>query len=393
MPGATVPGGTPFGVELDSDRLDGGLAGRFHLSGATALTIRSSATQSWQDRVYGSDAEHVRRGIASAEVAVAGAAGAHDWVAGTAFRESWLRTSQRRDLEYTYGTPAIFVQDLWTPSPAWALSGSARLDRHSRVGTFLSPRLSLLVHPAEDWTLRASAGTGFSPPTPFLERTDETGLARVRPVADSVSAERIRSGSLGVSRTEGALEVNVALFGAIVDDPLALRADRGGLPDLEIVNAAESTRTWGAEALVRYVEGPLQLIVSESYLRGTEFDVRTGRRRAVSLNPRHEVGVDGIWEDESWGRVGLEFTYVGHQALDEDPYRSSSPDYLLANFLGEVRIGAERVFVTLENLGNVRQTHWDPFLLPSTDVYGRWTTDEWAPLEGRTLSVGARLEI
>lgn len=393
MPGAMVASGSPFAVELGSDRLDGGLAGSFRLSDSTSLTVHSSMTQSWLDRVYGREETHVRRGVAAVELAIAGTEGRHDWLAGAAMRESWLHTTDRPDLDYTYGTPSLFVQDLWTPSPALAVAGSARLDRHSRSGTFLSPRLSLLVHPAEDWTLRASAGLGFSPPTPFLERTEETGIGRVRPLSDSVSAERVRSGSLGMSRLEGPIEVNVSLFGAVVDDPLALRVDTGDPPDLEIVNAAESTRTWGAEALVRYVEGPLQLIVSESYLRGTEFDVATGTRRSVSLNPRHEVGVDGIWEDESWGRVGLEFTYVGHQAVEDDPYRTSSPAYLLANFLGEIRIGAERVFVTLENLGNVRQTHWDPFLVPSEDPYGRWTTDEWAPLEGRTLSVGARLEI
>jgi iron complex outermembrane receptor protein len=43
-----------------------------------------------------------------------------------------------------------------------------------------------------------------------------------------------------------------------------------------------------------------------------------------------------------------------------------------------------------ENLTDVRQTHFDPLLLPSQDPTGRRTTPEWAPLEGRMLNAGVR---
>ena len=54
-------------------------------------------------------------------------------------------------------------------------------------------------------------------------------------------------------------------------------------------------------------------------------------------------------------------------------------------------MGPVRLFVNLENLGNVRQTHWDPLLRPSRAVDGRWTVDAWAPLDGRVLNGGIRL--
>jgi len=39
----------------------------------------------------------------------------------------------------------------------------------------------------------------------------------------------------------------------------------------------------------------------------------------------------------------------------------------------------------------VRQTRYDPLLLPTPGEGGRWTTDQWAPLEGRLVSLGVRI--
>jgi hypothetical protein len=45
-----------------------------------------------------------------------------------------------------------------------------------------------------------------------------------------------------------------------------------------------------------------------------------------------------------------------------------------------------------ENLLDARQTRFDPLVLPARAPEGRWTTDAWAPLEGRTFNAGVRLE-
>jgi outer membrane receptor for ferrienterochelin and colicins len=39
----------------------------------------------------------------------------------------------------------------------------------------------------------------------------------------------------------------------------------------------------------------------------------------------------------------------------------------------------------------VRQTKHDPLVLPARAPDGRWTTDAWAPLEGRVVNGGVRL--
>jgi iron complex outermembrane receptor protein len=100
-------------------------------------------------------------------------------------------------------------------------------------------------------------------------------------------------------------------------------------------------------------------------------------------------------EEEGKSRIGLELYYTGTQALEDNPYRTESRPYLIVGLLGEhafeTRVGLARVFVNLENLTNVRQTRFDPLLLPVRGRGGRWATDAWTELTGFTMNAGVRL--
>jgi iron complex outermembrane receptor protein len=98
-----------------------------------------------------------------------------------------------------------------------------------------------------------------------------------------------------------------------------------------------------------------------------------------------------MWEREGVGRIGAEVYYTGTQQLEEDPYRSGSEPYVVVGLLAERQWGRVRLFVNGENLGGVRQTHWDPLIRPTRAPDGRWTVDAWAPLEGRTINGGVRV--
>jgi iron complex outermembrane receptor protein len=58
----------------------------------------------------------------------------------------------------------------------------------------------------------------------------------------------------------------------------------------------------------------------------------------------------------------------------------------------ERRVGRLRLFINLENLTDSRQQRWDPVLRPARDVDGRWTVDAWAPLDGRVINGGVRVQ-
>ena len=57
-----------------------------------------------------------------------------------------------------------FAQHEWLPSRRVELNASARFDAHSDYAARLTPRLSVLVRPAEAVRLRASVGSGFKAP-------------------------------------------------------------------------------------------------------------------------------------------------------------------------------------------------------------------------------------
>jgi iron complex outermembrane receptor protein len=128
-------------------------------------------------------------------------------------------------------------------------------------------------------------------------------------------------------------------------------------------------------------------------MRSTELDPETGVRRDVPLTPSHTAGVVAAWEQEGRGRMGVEFYFTGRQQIDENPYRTSSRPYAIAGFLVERRLGPVRIFVNAENIFDTRQTRHDPLMLPARSPQGRWITDVWAPLEGRSFNAGVRIQM
>jgi iron complex outermembrane receptor protein len=91
--------------------------------------------------------------------------------------------------------------------------------------------------------------------------------------------------------------------------------------------------------------------------------------------------------------VGVEVYFTGRQELDDNPYRTESEPDVVLGLLAERRIGRARVFVNAENLADARQTRWQPLVLPGRSAELRWTTDAWAPLEGRVINAGVRLDL
>ena len=309
------------------------------------------------------------------------------------------------------------MQDEWTLTPALIVSASARLDAHSEYGTSLSPRLSALLR-LDPWTVRASAGNGVFAPTPFTEETEAVGLSRTAPLR-GVLRERVRSASVDLGRKLGQLEVNATLFAASIEDAVAaVPADArtllrgtpiagGGI--YALVNQTDPSRSWGGELSARYHRERLHLTGTYAYTRATEnafeclrrpaveaeleFPCRELSRREVPRTPLHTAGATAAWEHESRGRAGVDLHYVGRQELEDDPYRTVSRGYVVLDLFVERRVGGLRIFLSGENLLDARQTRWSPVLRGDRSPQGRWTTDVWAPLEGRVFNAGVRFSL
>lgn len=434
-----LPDGTTFAEDLRLRRGDLGALARWAFTDSTTpatlrmlrgaiVTMRGSAVEQQHGHRFGAVHENDRHRTWFGEASIAVPRGRATYVAGAAFQQDAYRNDEVCRWNYTFNTPAVFVQVDVDPTAWLSLSSSARVDAHSVYGTFVNPRLSALLRPVAEgalagWTARVSGGTGMYAPTPLVEEVEAVGLTPVVPTAGGVSAfavERARSGSIDVGGpldvSLGRMEVNATVFASHMTNPLQARAANGfttsGASRLALANAPAPTRTWGTELLARLVrslgagqdgdEAPaLRVTATYAYLRATECDpdringIRCSRRE-VPLTPRHAATFVASLEQEGKSRLGLEVYYTGRQSLERDvnPYRSQSRPYVLVGVLGEravqTRAGVARLFVNLENLTNVRQTRVDPLLLPSRGRGGRWSTDAWTELVGFTVNGGVR---
>ncbi|HEV7607840.1 MAG TPA: TonB-dependent receptor [Steroidobacteraceae bacterium] len=390
MPGRTLADGTTFRDALNSRRFDGGLVTQQKLAGDRELSTRWSATGLTRDRTFGAQQVHDAQTSANAEGTLSGTDQGHQWLLGLALQLDRLESEDAPTAGHSYFVPALFVQDEYTPVESVTLAASARVDVHSDFGTFVSPRLSILFRPQEEWSVRASFGTGFAAPTAVMDETEATSLATLLPL-HNLHAERALSSSLDVKWRDEGWEINGSVFASEIRDPLTVRSS--SLPDrLELFNAGGPRRAVGAELLLHYVTGALQVIGSSTYLDVTEAAEEGGRQRADRV-PRVSAELAGILEDEDRGRVGIEISYTGRQQLLGNPYRDEGRSYVEINALAEMKFGSVAVFFNAVDLSDVRQTHFDPLLRPTPAVDGERIVDVWAPLAGRTFNLGIRMEL
>ena len=387
MLGRVLPDGSPFAEVLHTRRFDGGTVAYWKLNEAVTLNSRLSMTSADLDRTFGQQRTPSTQTTIFSEQTFNGEAGNHRWALGVAFQHDALRVAAVSGVGYTYNVPGVFAQDEISPVAWVKLATAARVDSNNRYGTFASPRLSALFRQAgSPWSLRASAGGGFAAPTPFVDEIDSTGLGVLTPLR-GLHAERAVTESLDGKWAAGAWDINVSAFNSEIHHPLEARP----VPPekIELVNVPGTRRAPGAEVLIHYVVGPLQMIGSWSYINATQVGP-DGAREPAPLVPRHSAELGGILESEARGRIGLEANYIGSQGLDDDPYRTLSRPYILINALAEIRFSRFSIFLNAVNLTGTRQTHFDPLIRPAPGWGGNPITDVWAPLDGRTFNIGVR---
>lgn len=388
MPGRVLPAGTAFAEHLRTERYDAGVTGRWNLGDGRALTGRYSVTRTDAWRRFGTSTARSSVTTGLVEQVLQSDAGTHRWQAGVAADWNRLDADPVPGLSHSELTPAAFVQDVWTPVRALTVGSYLRVDASARHGTFVSPRLSVLVRASGDWTLRLSASGGFALPTPFLDAVESTWLGALAPVRD-LHAERSRSAAVDVQWTHGGLQASASAFATEVRGLLDVRTLADGR--LDIYNRSDRWRAPGIEFLAGYVAAPLHVIASWSAIDATVGGAGTARAPADRV-PRSAASVGIILEDERRGRIGVEAEYTGPQAVDADPWRTRAPGYVQVNALAEWRLGDAAVYVNALNLTDARQTRWDPLLRPRPGPGGDPITGAWGPLDGRTFGIGVRGE-
>ncbi len=374
---------------VDTLRVDAGLAARRPVS--TGVFVGKAAfVRLDHDHRYNTETFSDAHDALMLEGSYLWSRGRHTLVAGGGL--DWQRyDGSRDDLNYSWVTPAVFVQDDVDVGDRMRMSLSARVDRHPEFGWLWSPRASVRWA-LDPWDVRVSAGRGAFAPTPFIDEVEEIGVHQVthNRIDRAETAETV---SVDVSREVGPVSVSLTGFGAAIHHPVRLSAvvDRGLRVAVFNEDRADSAiRILGAEAFARVRSGPWVATATHVWLRATELS-EAGAREDVAYTPRRTFSLVAAWEQHGTARVGLEVYYTGRQALEENPYRTESAPYTIVGLLAERRFGRVRAFINLENLTDVRQSDYDPLLLPSATFLGKRAVSAWAPLEGRTINAGVRI--
>jgi iron complex outermembrane receptor protein len=388
-------GGGDLRQHADTRHGDAGASAHWPMGSAGVLVLRGAWSGDWQalrqfDPTLGATPLHDDHQTGFAEATYLHSHRALEWLVGSAFELDDYGNRDLRGLDFRYGTPAALGQLTWTAASWLSASASTRVDAHNIYGTRVSPRLSVLAHRAHTLEARISAGAGFHAPTPFTEESEALPLTRLRPTT-GLAAERAKTLSLDLTARRSALEVNATGFASRLERPVLLEEP----PDSAfayLVNAPGPTRSYGFETYAFYDKEPLTVTANYSYLHSTEHEPGTAAESETPLTPRHSAGLDiSLEDDETNSRIGLEVFYTGTQSLEHDPYRTSSVPFATIGILGARGLGRALFYVNAENLADVRQTHYEPMLLPGPSAVGRLTVDAWAPQEGRTVNAGVRL--
>jgi outer membrane receptor for ferrienterochelin and colicins len=379
----------PFREGLTSRRADVGATAGIPLRNAGNLALRFAASASSRERRFGSgpvENDRTSTGFLELTRSIAGAQGAT--VLGAALQLDDFENDLNASYDHGWLTPSIFVTSERAFGPV-TVSASIRGDAHPDAGFQLTERVAALVRPAEGWTVRASAGTGFSAPTATTEETEAIGFRALREGAE-LKRERSLGAMLDIGGELAGAEILVTAYGSAIADAIQLVDAGDGSGEGILRNADEQTRIGGVEgaAVWRFSGG--KFLATYGYMRGTRPDVASGTREPIPLLTRHRLGGDLMLERPGKYRVGIEGIWHGVQSLDDNPFRSRSKPYLYVMAIAMRQFGRLEVVVNFENLLNVRQTDTDPLVRPSPTTGGRRTTDVWAPLEGFMANAALR---
>ena len=384
-----APDGRPFAEGLTGRRADIGSTMRLPLPDSSVLAARFALSTNGRDRVFGpGPVEQDRISTGFLELTRNTLSARAATVLGAAVQLDAYHNALNASYDHDWITPSLFVtseRDIG----ALTLSASLRGDLHQEAGLQVTGRLAALVRPAARWSVRLSGGNGFAPPSAVTEETEAIGLRAVRPGA-ALDAEQSVGATLDVNGTIGAVELLLTGYGSAIDGAIQLAEAGDSTNDGILRNAAGATRMGGLEAAAIWRFRGGKLLLTYGFGRGSRTDAMTGVREPMPLVPRHRLGADLMLERPGVYRAGIEGVWYGIQPLDDNPYRTQSKPYLYMMAIAVRQFGPWEVAANFENLLNVRQTKFDPLVLPAPAAGGRWTTDVWAPLEGFMANVALR---
>lgn len=395
-PNSAIGKPAPYLEENQSRKYYGTGNVEWNTNETSQFSANSAAMQFSRNAHYGATKFDGLQTVLYADAQYAFSIADHSLLFGAAYYSDRFTDKTNRlaePLDYFYSVPGFFVQDEWAVAEGWKILAGVRADAQNVYGLFVTPRASLFFKPSENITLRLGGGGGFKAPTPFVEEAEEIGYKDIRSF-HSLLAERAQSFSCDANWKavlgDFGLTMNAALFYTALQNALVVNEDSIEQKIITLENSTGQTITRGAELLAQLSYEDFKLSFGYSYTFATQN--HRGSEYELELNPRHNLGIVFMFEDDEDGwKGGIESYYIGKQKVERNPFRTTSPSYWILGALIEKNFGKFRIYLNSENLLDIKQTDYDPAFIGDPFVSGKFEMlHVYAPLEGRTINGGIR---
>lgn len=311
------------------------------------------------------------------------------WIAGVnlltdKFTEGNTNDHPARDYENV--TLGAFAQNTWNMSRYAALESGLRTDYNTDYGTFVLPRVSLLLKASQKLSGRIGGGMGYALPTIFTEQAEALTFQNILPIRqETVKAETSLGGNFDINyetllTDELSFSINQMFYYTRLNDALIL-TEEGGSGLRSFRNADGPVVSQGFETNVKLGWHDLKLFLQYAYIDARLRYKEVNQRKP--LTPRHNAGAVLMFEQHGKWRIGLEAYYTGQQFLsDYTPTRN----YWIMGLMGLREVGRWSVFLNFENFVDSRLSRFQEIVSPPHANPG--FAEVWAPTDGFVMNGG-----
>ncbi|HTK82793.1 MAG TPA: TonB-dependent receptor [Bacteroidota bacterium] len=303
---------------------------------------------------------------------------------------------------FAFNTYSVFSQLEYAFSPDVSGMLNLRMDHNNIYGNIISPRLSLMVKPANDLSVRGSVGTGWRGPTLFSEDAEDRGYYLVHPLYQHFlgpvpheSAYSYSIDSRYVTSMKGwkfTTDINLYAITINPEAELARLPTPAPYPGIYLDSYGAIEESKGVELIFEARTETFSAFFGYTYSDVTKKS--SGIEGRKLLTPSHFINGALLWEIPKTVRFVCDFMLESPQLLPANPYITESPTVTTVGSSAEFWLTKNiSIFVNAENLFDFRQTEVMPLYLPTSSFPSYSTNVIWGPVEGRVTNGGIKFSM
>jgi outer membrane receptor for ferrienterochelin and colicins len=305
------------------------------------------------------------------------------------FKEKTTDTIPSRD--YNHSTLGGFIQNTTDLNNWFTFEGGLRTDYSFEYGSFILPRIAILLKASNKFTVRIGGAMGYKLPTIFTEESEKLYFRGIAPLSPSlVRPETSIGANLDLNYKTSlfgkmTFAINQMFFLTRLKNALVLK-DTASEAGYHFESADGNMLSTGFETNMKLTCGNVKFYANYAFIyTELQYDNINNQK---PLTPKHNAGFVWMYEIEDKWSVGYELYYTGSQF---DEMYDTKPDYWIMGFMVMKYFRNLSLFINFENFTNVIQSDYEPLVLPP---YSHPTfPDIWAPSDGFIFNAGFKLNI